>query len=132
MAQKKLPLELTEGMKNYQEIVGSVKKLVEREWAAGKKIVVWGAGHRALALMALAGLKEISAVVDSAPFKQGLFTPILGKPILSPAEFFEIACDVLIIMLPGAYANQVLKLLEDKYINCKVIIFNDEPVKLID
>jgi 2-polyprenyl-3-methyl-5-hydroxy-6-metoxy-1,4-benzoquinol methylase len=129
VVQKKLPLQLTEGMKNYQEIVGSVKKLVEREWAAGKKIVVWGAGHRALALMALAGLKEISAVVDSAPFKQGLFTPILGKPILSPAEFFEIMCDVLIVMLPGAYANQVLKLLEDKNINCKVIIFNDEPVK---
>jgi 2-polyprenyl-3-methyl-5-hydroxy-6-metoxy-1,4-benzoquinol methylase len=129
VARKRTPLQLSQSLKNYQEIVGSVKKLVVEECAAGNKIVIWGAGHRALALMALAGLKEISAVVDSAPFKQGLFTPILGKPILSPAEFIEITCDVLIIMLPGAYAKQVLRFLEDKNINCKVIIFNDEPVK---
>lgn len=125
VVKKRIPLRLTENIKSYQEIVGSVKELVAREWAAGKQIVIWGAGHRSLALMALAGLSEISAVVDSAPFKQGLFTPVLGKPILSPAQFVEIDCDLLIVMLPGDYARQVVKFLEDKNIKCGVIIFND-------
>ena len=55
-----------------------------RRFAAGR-VAVWGAGHQALALIALLGLAErIAYVVDSAPFKQGKFTPATHVPIVSP------------------------------------------------
>lgn len=79
--------------------------------------------------MSLANLKEINYVVDSAPFKQGLYTPILHKKIISPEDFLKKKCDVIIIMLPGNYANQVKKFLKDKKFNGKIIAFNDEVIK---
>jgi hypothetical protein len=40
------------------------------------QVAIWGAGHQALAVMALAGLSDkIKYVVDSAPFKQNKLTP---------------------------------------------------------
>ena len=92
----------------------------------GKKVSVWGAGHRALALMVMADLREISFVVDSAEFKQNKYTPLLHKKIISPNDFLNTECDLLIVMLPGNYSQQVLKFLKDNNKNCNTKIFNDQ------
>ena len=114
------------------EIVKSLKKLVVNHHNQNKKISVWGAGHRALALMALADLKEIDFVVDSAPFKQGRFTPILKKEIINPEKLLTINCDLLILMLPGSFAEQVKKSLSKLNFTGKYIVFRDEVLTLED
>ena len=129
IGKKRKLLSLDNENKKMLVILDSINKKVNELKKNGNNISIWGAGHRALAAMSLANLKEINYVVDSAPFKQGLYTPILHKKIISPEDFLKKKCDVIIIMLPGNYANQVKKFLKDKKFNGKIIAFNDEVIK---
>ena len=70
---------------------------------------MWGAGHRTLALLSLSNLHEIEYVVDSAKFKQGRYTPILHKKIVHPNFLKKNKVDLLIIMVPGIYPDEVEK-----------------------
>ena len=117
-------VNISEARETVSEIIDSIKKEVN----SYKNVVIWSAGHRALALMAMAKLTEIDYVIDSANFKQGKFTPILHKKIISPEEFINIKCDLLIIMLPGNYAEQVIRFVEENQITCKVIVFEDKAL----
>lgn len=54
---------------------------------AGVQALVWGASHEALTL--LCGISPEDrpvAIIDSAPFKQGLFAPATGIPIIAPSR----------------------------------------------
>ena len=108
------------------EAVSDIVKSIQKEVNKYKNVAIWSAGHRALALMAIAKLEKIKYVIDSASFKQGRFTPILHKKIISPEDFINIKCDLLIIMLPGNYAEQVVRFVDEKKITCKVIVFEDK------
>ena len=110
------------------ETVSEIVKSIQKEVNKYENIAIWSAGHRALALMAIAKLSKIKYVVDSAIFKQGKFTPILHKKIISPKEFLKIECDLLIIMLPGNYAEQIVRFVEENRITCKVIVFEDKAL----
>jgi 2-polyprenyl-3-methyl-5-hydroxy-6-metoxy-1,4-benzoquinol methylase len=76
-----------------------------------QRVAVWGAGHQALALLSLMDIaSHIRFVVDSAPFKQGRFTPATHIPIVAP--------DVLngddvkaIIVLAASYSDEVIRTL---------------------
>jgi 2-polyprenyl-3-methyl-5-hydroxy-6-metoxy-1,4-benzoquinol methylase len=108
------------------ETVSDIVKSIQKEVNKYKNVAIWSAGHRALALMAIAKLEQIKYVIDSATFKQGKFTPILHKKIISPEDFISTKCDLLVIMLPGNYAEQVITFVEENKITCKVIVFKDK------
>jgi len=110
------------------ETVSDIVKSIQKEVGRHTNVAIWSAGHRALALMAIAKLEKIKYVIDSATFKQGKFTPILHKKIISPEDFISIKCDLLIIMLPGNYAEQVIRFLEEKKISCKIVVFEDKAL----
>lgn len=75
-------------------------------------VAIWGAGHQALAVMALTGLgAKIKYVVDSAPFKQNKLTPGTHLPIVSPQVFFQDSIDALIIMAAG-YSDEVAEIVK--------------------
>jgi len=131
VARKRIKPDYTNIETKAFKIINSVKNVVEYHSKLGKKIAVWGAGHRALALMAMANLVEIDAIVDSADFKQGKYSPILHKKIISPDIFFNSDYDVLVLMLPGAFNDQVASLIKDKGLTCKVILFNDVEISPI-
>ncbi|MDC3091331.1 class I SAM-dependent methyltransferase [Rickettsiales bacterium] len=128
IGKKRNLLSLDNENKEMSIILSSIKKKVKKFKKYNKSISVWGAGHRALAAMSLAKLKEIDFVVDSAPFKQGLYTPILHKEIISPEDFLKKKCDILIIMLPGNYTHQVKKYLKNMRFSGKIIAFEDEVI----
>ena len=129
VAKKKNMLDLTNAKVVVDAIIESVKSIVSNASKSGQKITVWGAGHRALALMAMADLQEITCVVDSASFKQGKFTPILHKKIISPDMFLNTNCDLLILMLPGNYSQQVIQFLQDNKSSCRVLEFQDQIMR---
>jgi len=130
VAKKKNMLDLTNSKVVVDAIIESVKSIVRSASKRGQKITVWGAGHRALALMAMADLQEITCVVDSASFKQGKFTPILHKKIISPDMFLNTNCDLLILMLPGNYSQQVIQFLQDNKCSCRVLEFQDQMMRI--
>jgi len=72
-------------------------------------VAVWGAGHQALATIALTGIApQLRYVVDSAPFKQGKYTPATHLPIVSPGHLKTEPVQAVIIMA-AAYSDEVAR-----------------------
>jgi hypothetical protein len=114
--------EVEELIKNLQQIVADYK-------SQNKKVAVWGAGHRTLALLALSKLKDIEYVIDSAKFKQGRFTPILHLNIVSPEHLKEKKVDLVIVMVPGLSPGEVLKTLTQMDVSVKVAVLRGNKRK---
>jgi SAM-dependent methyltransferase len=78
-------------------------------------VAIWGAGHQALAVIAMANVaNQIKFIIDSAPFKQGKFTPATHLLIVSPEHLISSPPEAIIVMAAG-YSNEVVQLILDKY-----------------
>jgi hypothetical protein len=87
---------------------------------------VWGAGHQALTILALPGLKgRVRYVIDSAAFKQGRFTPSTHIPIVAPETLREDAVDAVIVMC-AAYSNEVASIIQSDYSNIRFLAVLDD------
>jgi hypothetical protein len=78
-------------------------------------VAIWGAGHQALALIALSGIKDkIKYVIDSAEFKQGKYTPATHIPIVSPDILKSEPVNAIIVMA-ASYSDEVVRIIQEKY-----------------
>jgi len=95
-------------------------------------VVIWGAGHQALAVMALTGLKgKIKYVVDSAEFKQNKYTPATHIPIVSPEMIKETSIEAVIVMA-GSYSGEVVEIIFKEYgQTIKVAILEGETLNIL-
>ena len=126
---KKINLE-----NNYEEVeklIKNLKKITHDYKKKNKKIAVWGAGHRTLALLALSELKNIEYVVDSAKFKQGRYAPVIHAKIVSPEALMVSKVDLLIIMLPGIYPDEVIKKVKQMKIHTELAKLKDNKIEFI-
>lgn len=102
------------------EFIETERKLVEDIHAfvdsfPPKQVAVWGASHQALALLSLADLGEkIRYVIDSAPFKQGKFTPATHIPIVAPETLNSDPVQAIIVMA-ASYNDEVAKTIMVKF-----------------
>lgn len=79
------------------------------------RVAVWGAGHQSLTTLALADIRHrVRYVVDSAPFKQGLYTPATHLPIRPPSALRDDPVDAVIVMAAG-YSDEVLQTLRREH-----------------
>lgn len=79
------------------------------------QVAVWGAGHQALATIALTGIAaQVRYVVDSAPFKQGKFTPATHLPIVPP-EHLEAEPVQALIVMAAAYSDEVARKIRSRF-----------------
>ncbi len=79
------------------------------------KVAVWGAGHQALAVLSMSELADkIRYVVDSAPFKQGKFTPATHIPIVAPEMLNTDPVEAIIVMA-AAYSDEVAGIIRQKF-----------------
>jgi 2-polyprenyl-3-methyl-5-hydroxy-6-metoxy-1,4-benzoquinol methylase len=111
-------------IKNLQQIVADYK-------SQNKKVAVWGAGHRTLALLALSKLKDIEYVIDSAKFKQGRFTPILHLNVVPPEFLKERKVDLVIVMVPGLYPSEVQKTLMQMNLGVDIAVLRGNKIEFI-
>lgn len=80
------------------------------------KAALWGAGHQALAVIAMYGLERyVRCVVDSAPFKQDKFTPGTHLPVLSPTVLRADQTLTSVLVAVGSYSDEVVKTLLNEY-----------------
>jgi 2-polyprenyl-3-methyl-5-hydroxy-6-metoxy-1,4-benzoquinol methylase len=107
------PLDLSLFREQMTQLRAGIESYLRR-FAAGR-VAVWGASHQALALVALLGLaKKIEYVVDSAPFKQGKFTPATHVPIVSPETLDTTPVDAVIVMA-ASYSDEVGRILRQRF-----------------
>ena len=90
-----------------------------------------GAGHRTLSLLALSKLKDIEFIVDSAKFKQGMYSPVMNTKIVSPEVLKESKIDLLIIMVPGIYPHEVIKSVSKMNLNIRMAKLKDNVIEFI-
>jgi SAM-dependent methyltransferase len=114
-----------------EALAKDLRKIVAGYKSKNKKVAVWGAGHRTLALLALSKLKDIEYVIDSAKFKQGRFTPVLHLSIMSPEHLREKCVDLVIVMVPGLYPGEVLKTLTRMNVGVEVAVLRGNKVEFI-
>jgi SAM-dependent methyltransferase len=95
----------------------------------GKRTAIWGAGHQAFTVMALCNLAgRIAYVVDSAPFKQGKFTPATHIPIVAPEMLKKEPVDAVIVMA-GSYSDEIAKSLRaDAQGPGSIAVLNEEKI----
>ena len=107
------PLNLKSLIKKKESIKNKINMYIDKHKKG--KVVAWGAGHQALTLISLTNLsKKIDFVVDSAPFKQGKYTPSSHIPIISPEKLMKINFEAVIVMA-ASYTDEVVKILLKKY-----------------
>ena len=97
-----------------------------------KEVAIWGAGHQALAIISLINLADkIKYVVDSAPFKQGKYTPATHIPIVSPDVLYSDQVDAVIVMA-ASYSDEVAGIIRQKHDrNMNIAILRDFGLEII-
>ena len=110
---KRTPLDLSALQNAQADIQASFNAFLDR-FDTGR-VAIWGAGHQALALISLLGIApRIRYVLDSAPFKQGRFTPATHLPIVAPERLDEGEVDAVIV-LAASYSEEVANLIAKRF-----------------
>jgi SAM-dependent methyltransferase len=127
---KRRLLNTTGFITKQQRIVEQLQQFASR--FEPKDVVVWGAGHQALAVMSLAKLqKSISHVVDSAPFKQNKYTPGTRLQIKPPESLLH-GLPKAIVIMAAAYSDEVAHTISEKYPHIEnVAILREEAMEII-
>lgn len=113
IVRKRTPIAAEPFKKALEAQRGRVDSFIDQ--AGNNGVAIWGAGHQALATMALLRLdKRIRYVVDSAPFKQGRFTPATHIPIVSPEMLDQAPVDSILIMAAG-FSDEVARIVKARW-----------------
>jgi len=77
-------------------------------------------------------MKDIAFIVDSAKFKQNKFSPINFTKIVSPHSLNNQNIDLLIVMLPGIYPDEVINNLLKEKVSYKLAKLINNKIKFIN
>ncbi|MEA3493987.1 MAG: methyltransferase domain-containing protein [Candidatus Margulisiibacteriota bacterium] len=123
-------LDLSHFNKYQSKLKAEIEAFIHRN--GNRKVAIWGAGHQALAVIALTKLAgKIRYVVDSAAFKQGKYTPASHIPIVKPDTLRSNPVDAIIV-IAASYSDEVAKIIQQKYAaNIKVAILRDNGLEII-
>ncbi|MDR0920712.1 MAG: class I SAM-dependent methyltransferase [Oscillospiraceae bacterium] len=115
-------------LENRKTLTDSIHAYLDQKSDEGKIIASWGAGHQALAVLALSGIGgKIQYVIDSADFKQNKLTPATHIPIISPSKINELGIDCIIVMA-ASYSSEVVKLINENYTHIEVAVIENNKI----
>ena len=118
IVKKRKQIDVSKLQSEQERMLKTLERFLEKN--KEKRIAVWGAGHQALAVMALANMQNyLSCVIDSAEFKQNRYTPATHIPIVSPEKINEWKIEIILVMA-GSYTEEVCKKIYDNWKNVKV------------
>lgn len=100
---------------NFDRLSNQVQNYVDSVVSSGKQIAVWGASHQGFTALSTTGVSDkIKYVIDSAPFKQGKYSPASHVPIVAPDHFFDDPVDSIIIIAPG-YTDEIKEIIKNRF-----------------
>jgi hypothetical protein len=130
VVKKRRPLEVSSFAQFQSQLTTELQVYISQ--FGEKRLAVWGAGHQAFAILAIANLSDqVKYVIDSAPFKQGKFTPATHIPIVPPETLILDPVDAVIVMA-ASYSDEVAKILRQKFDDrIQVSILRDYGLEII-
>ncbi len=129
VVKKRKKFDMSHFYKYQTKIKKEIKEYISR--FKNKKVAVWGAGHQALTIISLSNLAgKIKYVIDSAPFKQGKYTPATHISIVSPQMFYSDSLDAVIVMA-ASYSDEIVKIIQKKYGSINIAVLRDHGLEII-
>ena len=127
---KRKRLDLSDFYRHQEKIKSEIGEYINR--FKTKKVAIWGAGHQALAILAMTNIAgKIRYVVDSAAFKQGKYTPATHIPIVSPDKLNSDPVDAVIVMA-ASYSDEVTRTIRRKFNrNLNIAILRDFGLEIV-
>lgn len=96
------------------DLSGDLSELLSEKQRKGEKVCVWGAGGKGLSVLAATGVDSIDLLVDSDPFKQGLYTPVSHLRVEKPSTQNLSSMDCVVITAM-AYRHEIERDLRSVY-----------------
>ncbi len=110
---KRTPLDISHLEQRRAVITDALSAFIARFPAS--QVAIWGAGHQALSVIALAGIgPHIRYIVDSAPFKQGRYSPASHLRIVAPDSLASEPVQAVIVMA-ASYSDEVAEILHNRF-----------------
>jgi len=130
IVKKRNKLDISHFYKYQTKLQKEIEEYISR--FEDKKVAIWGAGHQALAIIALINLAgKIKYVIDSAVFKQDKYTPATHIPIVSPDTLDSDPVDAIIVMA-GGYSDEVAGIIRQKHDkNINVAVLRDFRLEIV-
>jgi len=123
VVKKREALDLTEWKREIDHLKNSLEKFLKKY--KKEEVMVWGAGHQALAILSLTKIStKIAGIIDSATFKQGKFTPVTHLPIYPPEVLKEFGIKAVIVMT-GSYSDEVVEILKKNFKEVKIAVVKE-------
>ena len=131
VVQKKKAFNINGQFCEVEALIDEMRIIVADYKTRNRKVAVWGAGHRTLALISLGRLTDLAYIVDSAKSKQGKYSPVLHLNIVPPRHLKNENIDLVIVMVPGLYPDEVLKTIEDMDLDVDVAVLRYNKIEFI-
>lgn len=110
---KRAPLDIDHLEQRRTAITDALHAFIAR-FPAGQ-VAIWGAGHQALAVIALAGIApDVRYIIDSAPFKQNRYSPASHLRIVAPDILSSEPVQAVIVMA-ASYSDEVTSILRRRF-----------------
>ena len=117
-------------LENEKAIQEDIKKHLEGLRKKGEKMAVWGASHQGLTLLSTTALQEeVAYIIDSAPFKQGKYSPASHLPIVDKSHFQKEPVEEILIVAPG-YTEEIAGIIRRDLRPCpRVLALRGEKIE---
>ena len=118
---------------NFNKLYLEINQFVDARISKGKKIAVWGASRQGFTTLSTMGIADkISYIIDSAPFKQGKYSPASHIKIVSPDHYYSDPVDCIIIIAPG-YTDEIKNVIRDRYADAvEIAAIRGADIGLVD
>ena len=113
IVRKRKRLNFSEFYDNQKQLHKEIDAFIEQ--FGSEKIAIWGAGHYTFALLSVLNIgHKIKYILDSAPFKQGRYSPKTHVPIVAPKTLKTDPVKGVIVLAAG-YSDEVAKILLENF-----------------
>ena len=115
---------------SYDRLSASVNAHIDHLSESRRTMAIWGASHQGFTLAATTKLGgRVEYIIDSAPFKQGRFSPASHIPIVAPDYAVAHPVDEILIVAPG-YTDEIAGIIRDRFDeNVRILVLRTDRIE---
>lgn len=115
---------------SYDRLSASVNAHIDHLSESRRTMAIWGASHQGFTLAATTKLGgRVEYIIDSAPFKQGRFSPASHIPIVAPDYAVAHPVDEILIVAPG-YTDEIAGIIRERFDeNIRILVLRTDRIE---
>ncbi len=115
---------------SYDRLSASVNAHIDHLSESHRTMAIWGASHQGFTLAATTKLGgRVEYIIDSAPFKQGRFSPASHIPIVAPDYAVVHPVDEILIVAPG-YTDEIAGIIRERFDeNVRILVLRTDRIE---